>query len=297
MRAGAEVLGLVLADDPPEPPVPAVRRPSSSLLISIAQPGQGQTGTITAQEEARRPQEARDGALSRPRLPLGHHCSPCFTPHIQPRRTVNSLACTWELAMPPERPCPMEQEGTGRAMPHGAGRDNPPCPSAKGETANTGDLLLGHLQEPETPSQGPTSSSLPKALPGKCSELGSGKVHSSHLPLSLCSSPGGASSLVSWPVTVWSPTRLGTRHRRGPCTPGRGVLGMGKMLSGRASRRRAWKEVTSFCHRKGAGGQHTWERHREDAPGGLGLRPRGLLLGRTGSGWIRSQFSAGSVGG
>lgn len=186
-------------------------------------------------------------------------------------------------------PCP--QRG------HGAGRDNPPCPSAKGETANTGDLLLGHLLEPETPSQGPTSSSLPKALPGKCSELGSGKVHSSHLPLFLCSSPGGASSLVSWPVTVWSPTRLGTRHRRGPCTPGRGVLGMGKMLSGRASRRRAWKEVTSFCHRKGAGGQHTWERHREDAPGGLGLRPRGLLLGWTGSGWIRSQFSAGSVGG
>ena len=136
VRAGAEVLGLVLADDPPEPPVPAVRRPSSSLLISIAQPGQGQTGTITAQEEARRPQEARDGALSRPRLPLGHHCSPCFTPHIQPRRTVNSLACTWELAMPPERSWSRKGQP---AMPLSKGRNSQHWGPPPGPPAGAGD--------------------------------------------------------------------------------------------------------------------------------------------------------------
>lgn len=74
MQAGAKVWGLVLGDVPSEPPGPAVRRPSSPLLISAAQPGQAQTGMTTAWEQASRPQEATL------RLPLGHHCGPCLTP-------------------------------------------------------------------------------------------------------------------------------------------------------------------------------------------------------------------------
>lgn len=101
MWAGAEVLGLVLGGIPPEPPGPVVRRPSSSLLISPAQPGQAQTGMITAQEEASRSQEARDGAWSRQRLPLGHHCSPCLTPKFWLRRTDSPPACTRELVKLP----------------------------------------------------------------------------------------------------------------------------------------------------------------------------------------------------
>lgn len=131
VQARAEVLGLVLADIPPESP--AVRRPSFSLLISVTQPGQGQTSMIRAQEEARRPREARDEALSQPGLPLSHHCSPCFIPNLQPRRTSSSL--------PAHSSWPRPQRG------HGARRDNLSHPLAKGEIANTGDFLLDHCCE------------------------------------------------------------------------------------------------------------------------------------------------------
>lgn len=84
------------------------------MLINAAQPGQAQTGRITAQEESSRPQEARNGAWSRLTLPLGHQYSPCLTPKFQPRRMDNSPTCTWELTKLPGKswnkkappPCP-----------------------------------------------------------------------------------------------------------------------------------------------------------------------------------------------
>lgn len=51
MQAGAKVWGLVLGDVLSEPPGPAVRRPSSPLLISAAQPGQAETGMTTARSK------------------------------------------------------------------------------------------------------------------------------------------------------------------------------------------------------------------------------------------------------
>lgn len=98
------------------------------MLINAAQPGQAQTGRITAQEESSRPQEARNGTWSRLRLPLGQQYSPCLTPKFQPRRMDNSPTCTWELTKLPGK------SWNKKAL--------PPCPptQARAEIASTGDL-------------------------------------------------------------------------------------------------------------------------------------------------------------
>lgn len=102
MQARAEVPGLYLADASPKASGPYCRDPDPHCLLVQLSLARHKTDTIRAQEEAGRPQEVRDGAFSRPRLPLGHHCSPCLTPESQPRRNSNfSPTCTAELARLP----------------------------------------------------------------------------------------------------------------------------------------------------------------------------------------------------
>lgn len=171
VQAGAEVPGLFLADASPTPPVPAVgapRRRSPSLLTSATQRGRARGGG--------------DGDSRDPAAPA--------SPRVSAQEGQQLLSSpTEELAK-----LPGESQSTN-------GLTHPP---AGGETAKTGDPLLGglcddpgsfHLERqlqlwPADPTPRASLALSSQALMGKCPELtlGAGppascpRVCPSHLP-------------------------------------------------------------------------------------------------------------------